>query len=464
MATDPQTEAIFAECVDRIQAGEELESVLQSIPERSEEIRPLLESLISMAAFAPDPDAQFKGAARLRFHGAIRSHTLREQEKAAKGWFSGGLSPLARAWVGSAAVLVLTIGIGGGATVASASAMPESPLYGIKRLTERARLALTPSETLRAELLLTFAGERARELDVMAEEGKVAQVERLQRDLVKQLELAQAERGISPAALAPDAVSEMAAEAAAPMMAAAAAKEAGRSVMAESAAADGPQAARALAAPAPAATSPQRSSPEVSVELRALLGKFQREYQEHLARLALAQQNASPSARAALAAAFEDMRTRYLAVSAGGATEVSDPTERIVLVQGVVAVRDGTVMIGGRPVTFVKISRPRSGDFIVIGGIQLPDGSIRVIGIRRTGREAPSRDYVAIQAPLVRSGAGEIVVGDYTVVLPENTSLRPEVRPGMWLEVTGRIREDGSLLADSVHLIGGYPRAFGSGP
>ena len=56
----------------------------------------------------------------------------------------------------------------------------------------------------------------------------------------------------------------------------------------------------------------------------------------------------------------------------------------------------------------------------------------------------------------------KITVGDYTVVLPRKTSLRPEVRLGMWLEVRGHVDDQGSLIADSVYAIGGYPRPFGN--
>jgi hypothetical protein len=111
----------------------------------------------------------------------------------------------------------------------------------------------------------------------------------------------------------------------------------------------------------------------------------------------------------------------------------------------------------------VESRTPRAGDFIIITGIPAADGSIRVIEVRRTGKKAPSRDYVAIQAPLIQVGENTITVGDYTVVLPNNTSLRPEVRLGMWLEVRGHVDDQGSLIADSVYAIGGYPRPFGSG-
>jgi hypothetical protein len=208
---------------------------------------------------------------------------LREQEKAESRWFSGGLTPLARAWVGSAAVLVLALGISGGATVASASAMPESPLYGIKRLAERARLAMTPSETRRSDLLLTFADERARELTVMAAEGNVDQVQRLQRDLVKQMDLAQAERGVSSTVMTSDSVAEV--SAAAPAMMAAAPMAAAESAPTTAASAD--VAGRAQGS-TDAAASSVGTGPEPNEELRALLARFQHEYEEHFARLTLA--------------------------------------------------------------------------------------------------------------------------------------------------------------------------------
>ena len=348
MSTDPQMESLFAECLDRLQTGELLERILDDHPDEKVWLQSMLESAAALAAFTAEPDPSLKSVGRLRFHGAIRSHLLREEAKAKQGWFSGGLSPLARAWVGSVAVLVLTIGIGSGATVASAGAMPESPLYGIKRLAERTRLAMTASETQRAELLLAFADERLRELTVMAEEGKVDQVERLRRDLVKQVELAQAERGISSIPVEPNG----AAEATGP---ASLSTEASSTTITEEArTTDG-----RLRAMPPETSAAYDTPGEDMAESRALAARFQRKYQEHLAALAAAQQHATPSAQESLVGALDEIRLRYLAVPAGQLEDASDPLGRILLIQGVATIQDGTWLMGGRIITFVGNAAPR---------------------------------------------------------------------------------------------------------
>ena len=437
MSTDPRIESLFAECLDRAQAGEDIESILTDHPNEREWLQPMLESAAALAGFTPDPDPSLKTVGRLRFHGAVRSRLLREDLKPRRGWFSGGLSPLARAWVGGLAVLVLTIGIGGGATAAAAGAMPESPLYGIKRLTERARLAMTASETQRADMLLAFADERVRELTVMAEEGKVDQVDRLRRDLVRQVELAQAERGVPPMTVEPMGGVEAAAQ-------------------------ESPKLSKAMAPEhAEAAYDPQ---PYGSAESRALAARFQREYQEHLAALAAAQQHADPSARESLVGALDEIRSRYLAVPAGEMETAADPLGRILLIRGVATKRDGAWHVGGRTITFVGAPYPDSGDFIVLSGILSPDGSIHAVAVSQVGRDAPHTDHLALQAPLLGVGDGWIAVGDYTVVLPEGAFLKPDVRLGMWLDVRGRISSDGSILADSVYVIGVYPGPFAGRP
>ncbi len=445
MYTDPEMESLFAECLDRATGGEPIDTILNDHPNEREWLQPMLESAGSIAAFAPEPDPSLKTVGRVRFHGAVRSHLLRNEEKARRGWLSGGLSPLARAWVGSAAVLVLTVGIGGGATVASASAMPESPLYGIKRLTERTRLAMTASEERRADLLLAYADERVRELTVMAEAGKVDQVERLRRDLVKQVELAQAERGISSIVAEPLSM----AEASAP-----------QSFTIDDASAGAASKASAPSAPM-AEAGPSYGAPHLSTEESRAIGAWiQQRYQEHMAALAAAQQHASPSARASVTGALDDIRSRYLAVPDGRYERTMDPLGRIVLIQGVPTVRDGTWFLGGRSVTFVEGQRPETGDSIVMSGILSSDGSIQAVAVTESRQDSPSRDYVALQAPLVHVGEGRITVGDYAVVLPEGASLKAEVRLGMWLEVRGRVLADGALLADSVYVIGVYPGPF----
>jgi hypothetical protein len=58
-----------------------------------------------------------------------------------------------------------------GMSAASGDAMPGDPLYGVKRSTESARLALTTTDMMRGQLYLDFAGTRANEARDRARRG-----------------------------------------------------------------------------------------------------------------------------------------------------------------------------------------------------------------------------------------------------------------------------------------------------
>ena len=202
MTNDFNMEDALADCVERLEQGESMDGVLARYADEREALRPLIETVIAFASTPAEPDPAFRSAARLRFQGAVRSQLRREESRLTSRRFGGGISTWTRAWAGAAAVVVVMIGFGGGVTAASASANPENLLYGVKRMNERFQLAMTPSEARRAELLLSFVSRRATELTAMAESGNVKQINRLRRDMVRHIELAQAEGGVTSATLA----------------------------------------------------------------------------------------------------------------------------------------------------------------------------------------------------------------------------------------------------------------------
>jgi uncharacterized membrane protein YgcG len=74
------------------------------------------------------------------------------------------LPALARAVI----AFVLVLSLMGGMVAAAQSSLPDSPLYGIKLTAEDARLALTREPAQQAALAMTFASERAREMERLA--------------------------------------------------------------------------------------------------------------------------------------------------------------------------------------------------------------------------------------------------------------------------------------------------------
>ncbi len=68
-----------------------------------------------------------------------------------------------------AIVLSMTFVIFAGSLIASSNATPDSPLYGLKRFTESARLAVASDEQARASVHLDIAGERLKEAKIMSQ-------------------------------------------------------------------------------------------------------------------------------------------------------------------------------------------------------------------------------------------------------------------------------------------------------
>ena len=173
MKNDKEFASIFDECLERIlTGGETIEQCLASYPEQAAELEPLLQTALSAKEtldIAPRPG--FRERARNQILGELRDVAERKQRRFSLfGW-----QPR---WATTAiAVLVLLIASSG--TVAAAgNSMPDQPLYPVKLVAERARLALIPSELGKAEYYAELVDRRVGEIVSMAEKGKLEQMEK----------------------------------------------------------------------------------------------------------------------------------------------------------------------------------------------------------------------------------------------------------------------------------------------
>ena len=94
-------------CLDRVQAGEEIESVLASYPNDVARLRPLLQAALQARAsyaFAPSPEA--KRAARQSFAAALTA--ARESRRQKQSWLSSAIARPAT-WAAVATVIVALI-------------------------------------------------------------------------------------------------------------------------------------------------------------------------------------------------------------------------------------------------------------------------------------------------------------------------------------------------------------------
>ena len=156
---------LFEECLQRITAGESLNACLASYPEQAASLAPLLQSAAAMREYgvAVPRNLTAAAASRARFMAAAQAlpGPVRPQSSLAFGsglaaWWArltSGLSVLRPVPVALAAFVlcvvlagVLTTGI----VTASAQALPGDSLYGVKLVTEQARLLLTTNQAGRA--------------------------------------------------------------------------------------------------------------------------------------------------------------------------------------------------------------------------------------------------------------------------------------------------------------------------
>ena len=166
-------EDVLDECLERLLVKHEtMEQCLQSFPQYSERLRPLLQTaLASRHAAAIQPAPQFKERARQQFKTALREKAL-QQSGRQKSAFSLNFLGWQHGWTAAVAVVLVISLAGGGTVYAAAGSMPDSPLYSVKIATEQVRLVLTFSELGKAELNAKLADKRVGEIIYLAEADK----------------------------------------------------------------------------------------------------------------------------------------------------------------------------------------------------------------------------------------------------------------------------------------------------
>ena len=144
-------------CLQEMERGAEIESVLARFPEYAEELRPILKTAAKaqkMAVITPDADVARRSRARVMQHAA----ELRESHVSSR--HPRNVIPLFQRLAisfGLAAIFLLS---GSGLLSASASALPGEQLYPVKRGWENIRLFFIFDSEARALLEDEFENER----------------------------------------------------------------------------------------------------------------------------------------------------------------------------------------------------------------------------------------------------------------------------------------------------------------
>jgi len=130
MRKSTKLDNILDECLGRLLlGGESIEQCVQHYPDHADELKPLLETILSARDVSDiEPRADFKARARYQFRLALQEAKAKRERR----FFSW--RPV---WVTAVAV-VLTLVLGSGATMAaSGNSMPDELLYPVKVATEQ---------------------------------------------------------------------------------------------------------------------------------------------------------------------------------------------------------------------------------------------------------------------------------------------------------------------------------------
>lgn len=201
---------LLERCLDDLRGGAALEAVVASHPEVRQELRALLEAslVIPGAPFAPAPSAAFRQRAR--------AELLTRLAEIPQPWwqrlFDSLAVPTPRFGLALPLLLAALLGLGGfgGAAYAAQDTLPGDLLYPLKTGLETAQVALTFSESGRAEEYLAQATERLEELTLAQAQGRANALTGLSRAYANAL--AHAEARLERAAAAGEPLDELLAQ------------------------------------------------------------------------------------------------------------------------------------------------------------------------------------------------------------------------------------------------------------
>jgi hypothetical protein len=164
-------------CLQEIEKGTDIETVLSQYPKYADELRPVLETsvqAIRLATLGPSPEVERRGRARVLQHAAqMREARIPSQQRSPRRLWS---VPLRRALVTLAVVGVLFIS-STQLVQAASTTLPGDNLYPVKRTWEDVRVLFTFNNQAREALEVERENERLDELNDLFTEGRSAKVD-----------------------------------------------------------------------------------------------------------------------------------------------------------------------------------------------------------------------------------------------------------------------------------------------
>ncbi|MHB0988315.1 MAG: DUF5667 domain-containing protein [Bellilinea sp.] len=168
MAQHLEPYSLFENCLARLNAGEDLESILAQYPQQAKELRSLLTA--AWKARQSGSPLRIPASAQIDSRTRFLAEAQRRQSQPKSFFprlnFAGALLT---------ALILLFAGIFG-TSLASAETVPGEVLYPVKRVMEKAQMALTTSQCARLELEEEFDRRRLAEAEELEQKGRIESV------------------------------------------------------------------------------------------------------------------------------------------------------------------------------------------------------------------------------------------------------------------------------------------------
>ncbi|MBL8079647.1 MAG: hypothetical protein JNM55_16895 [Anaerolineales bacterium] len=162
---------ILEVCLQELEKGTDLDSLLARYPNHAVELRPMLQAAIrarSMSAAEPSPDAMRRGRAKLM----QRAAEMREEKVVPIRKPIKRVIPAFQRWAMTLSLTATLLVSGTGLVGASSTALPGENLYPVKRTWEDMRLFFTFDTNQRDMLESEFESERLHEANKLIAEGR----------------------------------------------------------------------------------------------------------------------------------------------------------------------------------------------------------------------------------------------------------------------------------------------------
>ncbi len=173
-----RTEEILEECLERVEQGEALESVLAEYTYMADELRPMLETALSFNKSMPVPQAA-RARSQARFLKAARQARQAETKQARSRLAHELRQPvLLWSWLPVRIVAALSLVVGlltsgfYGVNQVAAKSIPGDQFYPVKRVVEQVQLQLAPNLVARLKLETEFDQRRTLEVEHLIQDSR----------------------------------------------------------------------------------------------------------------------------------------------------------------------------------------------------------------------------------------------------------------------------------------------------